>query len=885
MASFSPLRTRSSWTSIVASLCFVGTSFAQGNAPIANAIQDGPFAGQKAPAGVKVGTEKWIVHFEERPFDLAAFRAEMQGDRDPQLVATIVRELERKMKAHQKAFAQRVEQLGGSVVAQWWLVNGCAIEIAPKHLAALRATPNVAYLQPDSLHKPLIKTATNAANHNSDALNARGIRGAGVATAVVDTGHDSSYRGTGRPHMTYRVPGTTTSRLIFNKQLGRMAADDTHGHGTGVASVVAGAQWLTSTADHGHAYGANIAGYAISSFPGGNAYLSTMATAWNTVAADAAANRIVSGNLSYGGSPNPLSVEQKAVDALALNADVLVCTAAGNSGSSTRGSQINVNGISVGAVVENSHTIAGFSSRGTTDGQVFPDMCANGVSTNMARRDNENADYITSGTSFASPQVCGAVTLIRAANRSMRSDETKAVLLASTKASAGTGATQVNTGPGCGYLKDDTAHTIATDPQRHGRVTLTTSSRTWRIGLPVISGRQYQVAIAWHRLNTNSATWSNLDLAVKNGAVTVASSTTARNTEEFVRFTAASTGTYTIEVTSPTLSAASQPFGWASSSDTGTGVRPGQYLIAGAACTAGTQFAVLPRAFASTMGNTGNYFGVGRHNMRYQQLFDRNELPSNMAISAMAYRPSRWTSPGGTTTATIRLGVSNNTVANLSGNFNANFAWTPTTVFNGNLNLPAWTAANTNPNNFNARWAFSRPFYFYKSWNRNLLLEIQNRATRSIFSFADAASGANTSRVFSTAGPTAATGKVGRNYGLIVRFEGRPLATTPILRNIGVPVIGRSYRLSVTRAAANRYAILYIGNYMPRRWLGCTRYVAATSTQVHRTSATGTLSVTRPVPNNRALIGTRYYEQFLILGNVGASGYALTRYGRATIGG
>ncbi|MCA8971789.1 MAG: S8 family serine peptidase [Planctomycetes bacterium] len=833
-------------------------------------------------AGAKPGTERWIVHFKERSFTLDAFRTEMLGRRDPETIAAIVQELDKKMRADQAAFVRQVEALGGSVFAQWWIVNACAIELTPKSLAAIRAMQNVAFLEPDVATQPCILTATNAANHNSDYLNSIGVTGNGVACGIVDTGQDIDMNGTGVPHITYSRRGTSTSRLVLNRQIGTQSADDVHGHGTGVASVAAGWRWNTTTADNGHAYDANIAGYSIANSTTGGSSTSTMASAWNQMAIDAAAYNIVAANLSYTGSPNPLSVEQKAVDSAALNADILACTAAGNGGTSVASSQINVNGLSVGAVNENSHTLAGFSSRGTPDNQLFPDICANGVSTNMARRNNESADYVASGTSMASPMVCGAATLIRGANRSLTSYETKAILLASTEASPGTAGTQVSTGPGCGYLQDDVAYTLATNSRRHGRASIASTTAAWTKTMAVTASTQYQVAIAWHRLDVNSSTWSNLDLRILNGTTVVAQSNTLRNTEEFVRFTAPSTGNYTIEVRATSLAVASQTFAWATSANTGL---PGSYTLLGSACTAGTTYNAVPSAFASTFGNSNNYFGVGRHNMRYQQLFDRNEFTSNVAISGMAYREKTYSSPGGTTSATIKLGYSSRTMTTMNSNFDSNFDWTPTTVFNGNLNLPAWTGSNTNPSNFSARWVFSSPFYFYKTLGRNLLLEIRNTATTSIYSFADAASGANTTRVYATSGSNATTGTVAANYGLIVRFEGRPIGTTPYMYASGVPTIGASYTLNVSQAKPNTTAILLIGNYNPQPWLGCTLYISSTSYQFATTSSTGTLSLVRSVANNTALIGTQYYEQFIILGTLNAPGYALTRAGRATIGG
>jgi len=556
--------------------------------------------------GAIPGTERWIVHFKKRSFDLQGFRDAVWGGRSDKEVAQIVKGLEADVVADQAGFVEAVAKIGGKVQIQWWIINACAVDVPHAALGKLRAIANVALLEPDQETYPVIKTATNSKNHNADALQAKNIIGSGVATAIMDTGQDSNMGTSGRPHRTYYPLGDSSkktgtgigkSRLIVNKKLGSMSADDVHGHGTGVASIVAGGKWGTTTADHGHAYGANIAGYSIAMNSRGSSTTTVMTSAWQNIAADKVKYKIVSANNSYSGSPNPLSSTQKALDSAALNADIMVCTAAGNSGTRTTASQICVNGLSVGAVSENSHTRASFSSRGLPDGQLFPDICANGVSTNMARRNNENSDYVGSGTSMASPQVCGAATQIRAAFPKLRADETKAILLASTEKSPLSGSTQVSSGPGCGYLKNDAAYAIALAPKRHGRLNLIKTQSAIRFNMVVKQGVQYQVAVTWHRQNVSSSTWSNIDLSVSDGSTPVVSSATLRNTEEFVRFTASKSGVFVIQILGTSLATTSQPIAWASTADLlPNNTLPGSYAVFGKGCpgTFNGQFKLTP---------------------------------------------------------------------------------------------------------------------------------------------------------------------------------------------------------------------------------------------------------------------------------------------------
>lgn len=590
---------------ILSSLLLAGLSLpptALAQAPASAATRDLPGAGRTALPGSRPGTERWIVHFKSRPFTLEAYRAEMWGARDPRRVAAIVADLERRVRDHQRAFVERVEALDGRVLFQYMLVNAIAIEIAPRHLPALRELPNVDFLQPDEEVFPVgaaapIKTATNSRNHNADALQAANITGAGVGVAVIDTGHDVNMGGTGRPHVIYSRRGNLSqSRLCVQRKLGAAPFDDVHGHGTGVDSIVAGWRWNHAAADYGHAYDANIAGYSIANSSSGSSTLAIEAAAYDAVAKDAAQCKIVASNLSYTGSSNPLSIEQKAMDSLALNADVLNATAAGNAGSNVKFSLANINGLSVAAVNENSMTLAGFSSRGMQDGRYFPNVAANGVSTDMARRDNELALWIASGTSMASPQVCGAVTQIRGANPNLKSDETRAVVLAGTFPSPGTASTAKVTGPGAGYLKNDASWAIARrarNSTQHGRAVLDATSKTWVRSVNVRAGRRLQFAIAWHRHDVNSTDWSDLNLTLRRGSTVLVNSDTPKNTEEFVRFTPTRNETLLVVVTLVKLGrgASRQEFGWASSEPVGGGGgTQAAYALYGQGCAGNSPF-------------------------------------------------------------------------------------------------------------------------------------------------------------------------------------------------------------------------------------------------------------------------------------------------------
>lgn len=743
----------------------------------------------KPIAGVKAGTESWVVHFAERPFGLDALREEMLGARNPEVVKSIVQDLEAKMQAHQKNFCADVVALGGTVTHQWWIVNAACIEIAPDKLDTIRAMQNVARLDPNIEVFPAIKTATNASNHNSDALNSAGVTGNGVACAIIDTGQDSNMNGTGKPHITYsRLGSTTVTRLVKNVALGSMSADDVHGHGTGVASISAGWKWNTTQADNGHAYNANIVGYAIANNTGGSSSTAVMATAYQTAAADAASFKIVATNLSYSGSSSVTDVANLAADSAALNADLLNATAAGNFGTNVNSSLTNLNGLSVGAVAENTHTLASFSSRGVQGGRLFPNMCANGVSTDMAARNNESGNYIADGTSMASPQVCGAATLIRGANAALKADETRAILLASTEANPGSGAGLNSTGTGAGYLQDDVAYQVATTASLHGRATLTNTTTSWTRNIAVQSGQRVQIAIAWNRLNVTATgtTWSNLTLQLRRGTTVLASSTTASNLEEFIRYTPTATETLNVYVTlvGSVVGGSSQVFGWATH-----GVRlpvAGTYTLYGTGCggSGAASFLVLPSAFTSASGNSNNSYPFGNGNMHYMQAHDRSDFPGATIIRGFELRNRlnnaqvAYSLP-----MTLRVGYTTLAANALGTTFANNWAAEPTTAFSGTLNVPA-AVAQTDPNVWTVKIPFSTPVAYDPS-KGNFLYEVVNTRTATTPSnFFDAVSGtaAKGSRLYATTSG-ATTGTSQADYVVVTKLVG----VTPVVASTVVP--------------------------------------------------------------------------------------------------
>lgn len=876
----------------------------------------------------------YIVHFRRRSFDLSAYRQAILDQRPAKIVAEIIEGLERSVRADQAGFVAKIEKLQGRVVAQWWLINACAVELPGESVTTMSRWDEVERIEEDQLVQPArprrvhalpvmapawIKTATNKKNHDADALHALKVTGLGVTTAIMDTGHDVDMGGSKRPHRVYYVNGDPKnlsgggiagSRLLVNRKLGLLAADDPTGHGTSVASVVAGEDWGTTHADRSHAFGAKIAGYAIADAASGGSNFTTMINAWQAIASDRAKLGIVTVNMSYAGSSNPLHASQKALDSAAYNGDLLVVVAAGNLGKSVSFSQICVNGLSVGAVNADSKTMASFSSHGLPDGQLYPDLCANGVNVIMAQRDLESSDKTWSGTSFASPQVCGAATQLRAAVPKLRADEVKAILLATTEKSPLSGSKQVSTGPGCGYLKNDVAYASAIRSTRHGRVQLTASNPSVRIKLPVKQGQLYQVALAWHRMNVNSATWSNIDLQIVDAAKLVIVSNTKRNTEEFVRFQAAKSGDYIIEIRATSLSAASQDVAWATNADVSL-LRPGQLESYGSACQ-GTRLmpspaaAVFPKAQTTSFGGSSSYFGFGRGNQRYQQVLLASESPVAMRVTGYSLRQddSATGTTGGSQSYTVFMGYTSFTPKTLTSTFAKNFntGTKPVQIFSGTVKLPTWTGSNTKPASFGFGLKFTKPWIHIQKPGQNILIDIQNSSSSHILQFADAVSGSQvpTTRLYSFS-VAATTGTLVRNSGLVIRLDslGGSVPVSPLLSANALPRIGKVFRLDLGRARSSTAAALMIGSShtswasIPLPWSlapfggqSCSLQTSIDLIQGLATDAQGAGSMPLMIPNDKRLSGIRFYNQFLVI-DPGANplGLSFTQGAQATIGG
>lgn len=383
--------------------------------------------------------------------------------------------------------------------------------------------------------RPPQVNAADSLNHNiANAWTILGsYKGAGATVAVMDSGIDADIWDTNAilgPHPAFLVPGSTTaSRILAHLQLPVLVFpmyadcniltstppyvdingtpsgfrpslqfgpghDEACGHGTAMTSIIAGNSYPSSPGLYtpwngfGHAPEASIIDVGCSEFLGANA-----TTAWGFTdagylgAVEELRLLILSMpldvdvlNLSLHGEPSPYHPISLALDQLAIDEDIFIVTAAGNTFDSSASSNGFYHGLSVGAVharVTGPNQNLSFvplpqGSRGpltqNLPGRFYPDLCATGGGighldavgepefdypgpgwfvdgsmelpgidiADQASRSSPTPNRVSPvrralGTSEACAQVAGAATLYRGKRPTASAEETRAAILIS----------------------------------------------------------------------------------------------------------------------------------------------------------------------------------------------------------------------------------------------------------------------------------------------------------------------------------------------------------------------------------------------------------------------------------------------------------------------
>ncbi|MFF5075635.1 S8 family serine peptidase [Actinoplanes sp. NPDC000266] len=254
-----------------------------------------------------------------------------------------------------------------------------------------------------------------------------GLTGAGVKVAVLDSGVDLAH-----PDLAGQVAEAVD--LTGGDDLA-----DRSGHGTHVASTIAGTGAASGGRYKGVAPGAKLLSAKVCLTEGCPESAILAGMAW------AAEHGATVANVSLGAEDTPeIDPLEAAVNEITARTGMLFVIAAGNSGEGgdvTIGSPGSAGAALTVGAVDKDKNLAGFSSRGPrlADAEVKPDITAPGVGIVAARSadgqfppiDGTDAYTQLNGTSMATPHVAGAVALLAQKHPDWRATQLKATLTAS----------------------------------------------------------------------------------------------------------------------------------------------------------------------------------------------------------------------------------------------------------------------------------------------------------------------------------------------------------------------------------------------------------------------------------------------------------------------
>ncbi|GGJ41446.1 peptidase [Streptomyces brasiliensis] len=266
-----------------------------------------------------------------------------------------------------------------------------------------------------------------------------GDTGQGVDVAVLDTGVDA-----GHPDLTDRIADTRS--FVPDEDV-----TDRNGHGTHVASTIAGTGAASGGKEKGVAPGAELhIGKVLDDDGSGQDPWVLAGMEW---AAQDQHARVVSmslGSETPSDGTDPLSA---AVDRLSAETGTLFVVAAGNAGApNTIGAPGAADAALTVGAVDSADDVASFSSQGPRvgDGALKPEITAPGVDVLAARSQyaaEGEGDYQTmSGTSMATPHVAGAAALLAAAHPDLTGSQLKDLLVSSSKRTSAYDAFQAGSG-------------------------------------------------------------------------------------------------------------------------------------------------------------------------------------------------------------------------------------------------------------------------------------------------------------------------------------------------------------------------------------------------------------------------------------------------------
>jgi serine protease AprX len=345
--------------------------------------------------------------------------------------------------------AAAVLQVGGTVLTQYHIIDGVQASILTVEEPVLAALPGIT-VTPD-LAVSVQSTPPSTGPHppsdvflqetGATQLASNGDTGQGVTVAVLDTGIDKL------PDFAGRLIGGVDLTNENNP------FQDSYGHGTFVAGLIAGNGASSNGQYSGEAPGANLVSIKVAGADG-TTHLGTLISGLQWAVDNQGTYNIKVLNISLGFAPDKSTVNNpldQAVEAT-WNSGIAVVASAGNAGP-FNGTILSPGDdplvITVGAMDDMATTATSddemntFSSVGPTspDGWVKPDVVASGrsvvslaapgstVFNNYPSARIGAANFVGSGTSFSAAITSGAAALVVADNPGLSPNQLKARLL------------------------------------------------------------------------------------------------------------------------------------------------------------------------------------------------------------------------------------------------------------------------------------------------------------------------------------------------------------------------------------------------------------------------------------------------------------------------
>jgi len=303
-----------------------------------------------------------------------------------------------------------LETLGAKIKYKYGIIDAVALSISSDLIEQISQMSFIKSVEYDAETRIVLAQSALQIKANRVWLE-HGIEGKNIRIAVLDTGIDNEHQ--------------DLQNVILEKDFTGEGTDDEHGHGTHVASIIAGSGKSSAGLYKGIASKASLMDIKVLNKQGSGRLSDTIAGIEYAVMNNA---DVISMSLGAIIPCNGLDATSLASD-VAVKKGIVVVVAAGNSGPlpGTIGSPGCAREVITVGAVDHLDKIAVFSSRGPTlDGRVKPDIVAPGVLITAAK--SGGGYTIMSGTSMSTPMVSGVVALILSKNPGLSPEQIKNVL-------------------------------------------------------------------------------------------------------------------------------------------------------------------------------------------------------------------------------------------------------------------------------------------------------------------------------------------------------------------------------------------------------------------------------------------------------------------------